>query len=113
MAEICKRRDVTVVQGDVLEVYFELIGIAPEIVKNVYFTSKKANLNFPCPFSTSNNAYCLRLPSECTEHIHPIICNYDLTIEFVDGNRMTVLYECRFAVLKKRNSIEGDYGDDG
>lgn len=108
MTEICKRRDVMVIQGDVLEVYFELVGIAPEIVKNVYFSSEKANLSFPCPYSTIYDAYCLRLGSECTGHIHPIICSYDLTVEFIDGNRMTVLHECCFAVLKKRNFIEED-----
>lgn len=113
MAEICKRRDVMVIQGDVIEVYFELVGIEPEIVKNVYFSSEKANLNFSCPYSTIKDAYCLRLSSECTGHLHPIICSYDLTVELVDGNRMTVLHECPFAVLKKRNFIRDEEDGNG
>lgn len=106
MAEICKKRDVMVIQGDVLEVYFELNGIDSSIVKNVYFTSEKANLNLVLPYSQEHKAYCLRLVSSCTAHINPVICNYDLTVEFVDGNRITVLHECCFAILKKRNFIE-------
>ena len=106
MTEICKKRDIMVIQGDVLEMYFELNGIDPEIVKNVYFSSQKANLRFPLPYSPEHDAYCLRLVSSCTVHINPVICNYDLTIEFIDGNRMTVLHECCFAILKKRNFVE-------
>ncbi len=108
MAEICKRRDIMVVQGDVLEVYFELEGIAPEIVQNVYFTSKRAELSVACPYSKLHNGYCLRLGSECTGHMRPIVCNYDVTVELIDGNKLTVLYECCFAVLKKKNFIEED-----
>lgn len=108
MDEICKKRDVIVIQGDVLEMYFELTGIDPEIVKEVYFSSKVAELNFPLPYSEIEKAYCLRLPSSCTEHLFPTISGYDLTVEFIDGNRMTVLHNCLFAVLKKRNTINSD-----
>lgn len=106
MGEFCKCKDVSVIQGDVLEVYFELIGIEPEVVQNLWFSSKRAGLYTSCPFSKIHNAYCLRLESECTERIKPCICNYDLTVEFIDGNKMTVVHERLFAVLKKRNELE-------
>ena len=111
MDEICKRRNVMVIQGDVLEVYFELIGISPDIVKQVYFSSERAQLTFICPYSKLHDAYCLRLPSECTAHLTPNICSYDLTVEFIDGNKMTVLHECCFAVLKKRNNFKEEEED--
>lgn len=44
MGEFCKCKDVSVIQGDVLEVYFELIGIEPEVVQNLWFSSERAGL---------------------------------------------------------------------
>lgn len=111
MGDFCKPKDVMVMQGDILEVYFELDGIAPEAVKTVYFSSDKANLLVYCPYSQFRDGYCLRIGSEYTELMRPIICSYDLTVEFYDGNRITVIHEGCFAVLKKRNFIEED--DDG
>lgn len=105
MGDFCKCKDVTVIQGDVLEVYFELIGIAREAVKELWFTSEGAGINTPCPYSEIQDAYCLRLGSECTGHINPCICNYDLTVEFIDGNMLTVAHEKLFAIFKKRNDV--------
>ena len=112
MNEICKRKSVMVIQGDVLEEHFELIGIAPEVVKTVCFRSEGAKLLCECPYSNLFGAYCLRLPSTVTEELAPVICSYDLTVEFADGNVMTLLHECPFAVLKKRNYIEGERDGD-
>ncbi len=106
MSEYCRCKDVIAVRGDLLEVHFELIGIDPAAVKNVWFTSDGAGIVTTCPFSDLEQCYFMRLESKDTECLTPCITNYDLTVEFVDGNRLTVVRERLFAVLEKRNSIE-------
>lgn len=105
MSEICKRKDVMVIKGDVLEVYFELNGITPDVIKNVQFKSDTAQLYVDLVYSNLHNAYCLRLNSDFTDCLSPSIGNYDLVVEFIDGNKITVAHECGFAVLKKRNAL--------
>ena len=105
MSDICKRKDVMVIQGDILEVYFELNGIAPAVVKSAYFESNMTQLYVECPYSSIYDGYCLRLTSDITQSLTPTIGSYDLTVEFIDGNKITVIHEGMFAVLKKRNAL--------
>ena len=101
----CSREDLCVVQGDLLEVYYKLTGVDLECVKAVYFSCDKANIRCELPYSKLMGAYCLRLPSTCTKLLTPVICSYDITVEFVDGNMLTLLQQYPFAVLKKRNTL--------
>ena len=105
MTGYCKCKDVIAVRGDILEVHFELVGIAPEAVKNLWFSSNGAGIITACPYSKIEKCYYLRLGSECTEGLKPCITNYDLTVEFIDGNKITVVRERLFAILEKRNRI--------
>lgn len=104
MGDFCCKKDVFVIKGDLLEVYFEMGGIPPESVKTVYFISDVAGISTCCPYSKVQEGYCLRLDSEVTNTLDPCIGSYDVIVEFVDGNLLTVIREGLFAVLKTRNS---------
>ena len=95
---------ISVIQGDVLEAHFTVPGIPIEAIKAVYFNSRKADLYVECPYSTYLNAYCMRLCSDATELLKPMFGTYDLTVELIDGNILTVSRECDFTVFKKRNA---------
>lgn len=101
----CNYKDILVVQGDILEVNFELIGVPYECIKKVTFTCEKLELNVECPYSKFHDAYCLRLASDITQNFPPFIGSYDLTVEFTDECKLTVVNEKLFAVLKKRNKL--------
>lgn len=103
MGELCKSKSIRVIRGDILEVYFEIEGIAPEIIKRVCFRNDTVNLYTELPYSQIHEAYCLRIESECTDHFPPSFGSYDLTVELIDGNILTVVHEGEFTVLKKRN----------
>ena len=103
MGDFCCKKDVFVIKGDVLEVYFELDGIPRETVKEVVFNCDCADIHTCCPFSEERGGYCLRIRSEDTELHNPCIGSYDLVVEFIDGEFLTVVHEGLFAVLKRRN----------
>lgn len=105
MGEICKRKDLMVIRGDILEVYFELNGIDPDIVEKVMFQSDSALVYSELPYAELQKGYCLRLESDFTYNLKPSIGTYDLIVEFIDGNKITVAHECGFAILKKRNAL--------
>lgn len=104
MGELCEGQNIVVIRGDVLEVYFEIDGISPNVVRQVCFKSDAAQIYVELPYSKLREAYCLRLESEYTNMLKPTIGSYDLTVEFIDGNIITVAHEREFIVLKKRNS---------
>lgn len=104
MGELCDGQNIVVIRGDVLEVYFEIDGISPEVVRQVCFKSDAAQIYTELPYSRLREAYCLRLGSEFTNSLRPSIGSYDLTVEFIDGNIITVAHERGFVVLKKRNA---------
>lgn len=110
----CRGEDGTnlsVVQGDILEVYFILEGISSEEISSVFFSCAEQSISEECEYSEEEGGYRLRLESDVTEGLAPIYGSYDLTVRFSDGNDFTALYEGDFAVLKKRNAIRG--GDVG
>ena len=104
MDEFCKRQNIAVIRGAILEVYFEIEGIPIDAIRRVYFRSDAAQLYIELPYSKLRNAYCLRMESECTDNLKPEIGSYDLLVELIDGNIITVIHECEFFILKKRNA---------
>lgn len=100
---ICKKQIIEVVHGDPIERYFKPC-IDPALIANVYFDSDNAGLHFILPYSSDQQGYCLYIPSNITKHLRPVICTYDLTVELIDGNTLTVIESCPFTIFKKRNS---------
>ena len=100
------RKEIKILQGDVLEYYFDLKGsfIPPEVITHVYFSCAGENLLMDLTWSPEQKAYCLRLTSEETLQLTPMFCTYDISVEMIDGNKLTILHDCSFIVLRKRNS---------
>lgn len=105
MENICEAKDIMVVQGDILEAYFQFTGLERTAVDKVYFVSRGEQLEVECPY-VDDAGYCLRLTSEQTENFVPKICSYDLIAKLTDGNILTALRQRIFAVLKKRNPLQ-------
>ena len=107
---LCNDKNIVVIRGDVLEVYFEIEGVEPEAISHVYFRSSAADICVELPYSNLRKAYCLRLESATTDEFTPVIGSYDLVIELIDGNIITGVHEGGFTILKKRNAFEDEGG---
>ena len=107
----CENNNLSVIQGDILEVYFVLENISSEEISKVVFSCAEQDLEAECDYSASQEGYGLRLESDVTKDLKPCQSRYDLTVRFADGNDLTVVYEGVFAVLEKRDAIRG--GDNG
>lgn len=106
----CENNNISVIQGDILEIYFVLEGISSEEISKVFFSCAEQSIVEECEYSSSEEGYGLRLDSDVTSGLKPCQSRYDLTVRFADGNDFTAVYEGVFAVLEKRNAIRG--GDD-
>ncbi len=105
--------EIMFIQGDVVETYFYIEGIEREYIENLYFSCEAEKILTVLPYSEEQEGYCFRLTSEQTSTLRPKFCTYDLTLELIDGNRMTLLHGRSFIVLKKRNTLNPeDYLDD-
>lgn len=111
MSEICECKDVLVIRGDVLEITFNFTNIPQEAVSRVLFRTCCGRLEVECVYSEDSQGYVLRLESEVTDGLTPVISSYDLVVELADGNFLTVIHEGLFAVLKKKNWVEECQGD--
>lgn len=96
---------ITVIQGDILEVYFALENIPSDNIDKVFFTCKCKGIDAECEYSEEEDGYCLRLESEETRDLPAGVSTYDLTIRFTDGNDFTAVYNGAFSVLEKRNPV--------
>lgn len=129
MEECCKSIDIMFVQGDILEVTFEVLNIPKEAISKMYVNIKGLNLSVECPYvekeaaeteteePTVSGGYMLRLESENTATFPTVIASYDLVAALSDGNYLTLIREGLFAVLKRRNCLceaeEGDGNNEG
>ena len=105
--------EIMFIQGDVVETYFYIEGIEREYIENLYFSCEAEKILTVLPYSEEQEGYCFRLTSEQTSTLRPKFCTYDLTLELIDGNRMTLLHGRSFIVLKKRNTLNPeDHLDD-
>ena len=105
--------EIMFIQGDVVETYFYIEGIEKEYIENLYFSCEAEKILTVLPYSEEQEGYCFRLTSEQTSLLRPKFCTYDLTLELIDGNTMTLLHGRSFIVLKKRNTLNpDDYRDD-
>lgn len=99
--------NILVVQGDILEVYFELENVPAETIEKVFFTCAEKELQVECPYDEQESGFCLRLPSAETDSLPTGVNGYDLTVRFKDENYFTLIYEGAFSVLEKRNKVSG------
>lgn len=127
MEEYCKSIDIMFVQGDILEVTFEVPNIPKEAISKMYMNTKGLNLSVECPYvekentetetetdeTTVSGGYVLRLESETTAALPTVIASYELVAELADGNYLTLIREGLFAVLKRRNCLCEVEEDDG
>ena len=94
-----------IVQGDVFEVSFELCGIDRVAIEKVLFSSKNLGLSEEAVFA--EDGYIVRLEGGRTANMPPGFSFYDLTIVFIDGQRLTAKRNEIVEVLKKENKADG------
>ena len=94
-----------IVQGDIFEVEFELCGIEHGSIDKVIFSSKKLSLTEIA--EPSDDGYTVRIPSGRTAGLPPGFSFYDLTIVFIDGQRLTAQRNEIVEVLKKESCAYG------
>ena len=103
---------ISCIAGDVLEVYFTLENIDNEQIEEVIFSCSDRGLEISCLYDEDEDAYAMRLGSAETALLTSGISNYDLTIQFVDGNYFTAVYNNAFQILPKGNKLSGvNYGE--
>lgn len=96
------RNKVCVIQGDALEVIYKFTE-SQEQIKTVCFSSDRAKIVCNLQYAQEEGVYSLKFSSDVTSQLQPMICNYDLTVELMNGDKVTVIHEAPFVVLKKRN----------
>ena len=94
-----------IVQGDIFEVSFELCGIDRVAIEKVVFSSKSLGISEAAVFA--EDKHIVRLESDRTANIPPGFSFYDLTIVFIDGQRLTAKRNEIVEVLKKENKADG------
>lgn len=105
--------EIRFIKGDLLEIYFAVEDLEVEYIAKVYFSCIGAKILCELPYSEEQEAFCLRFPSKVSEEVKPGFYTYDLTLELVDGSKVTLLHNEDFVVLKKRNTLlESEYASD-
>ena len=105
--------EIRFIKGDLLEIYFAVEDLEVQYIAKVYFSCIGAKILCELPYSEEQEAFCLRFPSKVSEEVKPGFYTYDLTLELVDGSKITLLHNEDFVVLKKKNSLlEGAYTED-
>lgn len=99
--------------GDVFEAWFILDSVDREAVSEVCWTCRDLGLCVHLPYSQLRHAYCLRLDSSFTQELPSGVYYFDLTVELIDGNRITLIYDAVLTVYKKINKLckEDDSGE--
>lgn len=105
MTDFSKENGITLIAGDILEVYFVLENIDHEQVEEVIFTCADKGIQNVCEYSEEDDGFCLRLDSEETRELECGMATYDLTIRYADGNDFTAVYENALNILPKRNKV--------
>ena len=100
-----KENEIKFVKGDVIEIYFAVEDLPVEYIAKVYFSCFGAKILCDLPYSEEQEAFCLRFPSKISEEVKPGFYTYDVTLELVDGSKITLLHNEDFVVLKKKNTI--------
>lgn len=105
MTDFSKSNNLLLIAGDILEVYFSFENIDVSSIEEVIFICAEKQIEATLEYSSTEQAYALRLESEDTADIEPGIASYDLTIKFADGNYFTAVYENALNVLPKNNRL--------
>lgn len=105
MSCCCNIEDIVFVRGDVVELYLDIPDIEKDAIANVYLSCKGAKLLYILTYSNLQNSYCFRLKSEETACLIPGFYTYDITVELIDGNKITLRRNKDFIILKKKNSL--------
>ncbi len=102
---MAKKYNLSFYVGDIFEVWFELTAVDRAAVKEVCFTCRDLGLCVHLPYSNFKGAYCLRLNSECTKDLHAGVYYFDLTVELIDGNAVTLINDGVLTVCHKKNKL--------
>ncbi|MBQ7798305.1 MAG: hypothetical protein IJ371_04205 [Clostridia bacterium] len=95
----------TIVQGDTLEISLSIDGADAGSVEKIIFSSKEQNI-VQVFTEYAPGEYYLRIEGNVTKYFKPKVTDYDLTVIFVDGERVTGSYHNKLIVLRKFNKVE-------
>lgn len=105
MNDFSKDNAITIIAGDILEVYFVFENIDSTQIESVVFTCADKGIEAVCEYSAEEEGFGLRLNSENTALLESGLATYDLTIKYSDGNYFTAIYENALHVLPKHNKV--------
>ena len=97
---------IRLVQGDELSFDLNVLG-GDEIleIERMIFSCDEQEVIKDCT-KLNDSLYYLQIPSEETKNFKPKIVSFDITLQFTDGEIVTVVFQNKLEVLKKRNKIE-------
>lgn len=95
---------ITLVKGDTLSLNITINDVDIELIDKVYFTCEKQGINKQLNYI--ENQFNLTIGPETTILFNDMICDYDITIVFSNGETMTTIYRSSFIVLPKTNSLD-------
>jgi len=91
-----------IIQGDIFEVSFDICGVDRVGIDKVVFSSSDLKINEVTTLC-NNGEYSVRIGSERTRMFPTGFAFYDLTIVFIDGQKLTAQRNEIVEVLKKEN----------
>ncbi len=96
--------EIRFIRGDLLEIYFAVEDLEVEYIAKAYFSCIGAKILCELPYSEEQEAFCLRFPSKVSEEVKPGFYTYDLTLELVDGSKITLLHNEGYLISYAQNS---------
>jgi hypothetical protein len=97
-------KEIQLVQGDSLTLSLTFEDIESSDIQAIYFSSKGV-LNFAKEFSEDGDNYILTIAAEDSEDFSRGHFTYDITVEFTENRKKTVIYKGPFVILSKDNKI--------
>lgn len=98
--------EVNIVRGDTLSLKINIDLEYIKLIKQVYFSNKKLNVLKVARFETQSNSFFVEISSVETELFSIGTSDFDIKIEFIDGDIQTALYRNSFNVFENVNKVK-------
>lgn len=105
-------QQINMLQGDDFEAVLTIEGLSEDqydLIKKIYFSCRYLDIvkEFSKPQEDEGYdfQYWIKFSNEETKKFPPCIADYDITLEFVDGDFCTTNYRNGLRVLEKTNKL--------
>jgi hypothetical protein len=101
---------IDIVQGDDFNLIFKFQDengafLTNVQIKEIYITCEKLNYQAVVQFSSAKQGFLLTIPAETTANFVQTVTTYDVTVNYVNGNIVTEIYQAPLNILLKRNKV--------